>query len=235
MSRSATRFRRALEICFVHAGRDPAAKDSPSMAIRTENRAAGRLWIVQRYNPGRCCRHDRDEPAVCADVSRWSPRNCGRNCDRARSSKQCSRFNDCSQSEVQVRLCTRTAIVPIGAIKPASCLPPVAITAVPNGERDPLYFMQWSFGIEHQLGTTASVQAQYVGTRAVNQPYLTQVNGYQIGVPRIFRAVPLWTADRSSFWCRHPVLERSERSLSGSAIHGDEAPESRDQGQVNYT
>jgi hypothetical protein len=36
--------------------------------------------------------------------------------------------------------------------------------------------MEWSLGIEHQFGTTASLQAQYVGTRAVNQPYLTQVN-----------------------------------------------------------
>ena len=61
----------------------------------------------------------------------------------------------------------------------ATCLPPVAITAVPTGELHAPYFMQWSLGIEHELGTTASLQAQYVGTRAVNQPYLTQANGYQ--------------------------------------------------------
>jgi hypothetical protein len=61
----------------------------------------------------------------------------------------------------------------------ASCLPPVAITAVPSGELHAPYFMQWSLGIEHQIGTAASLQAQYVGTRAVNQPYTTQVNGYQ--------------------------------------------------------
>ena len=61
----------------------------------------------------------------------------------------------------------------------ATCLPPVAITAVPDGELHAPYFMEWSLGIEHQFGTTASLQAQYVGTRAVNQPYLTQVNGYQ--------------------------------------------------------
>src|SRR6266705_5481760 len=29
------------------------------------------------------------------------------------------------------------------------------------------------------MGTTGSPHAQYVGSRAVNQPYLTQVNGYQ--------------------------------------------------------
>ena len=58
-------------------------------------------------------------------------------------------------------------------------LPPVAITAIPNGKLHAPYFMEWSLGMEHQFGTTASLNAQYVGTRAVNQPYSTQVNGYQ--------------------------------------------------------
>jgi hypothetical protein len=63
--------------------------------------------------------------------------------------------------------------------KPASCLSPVAITAIPDGELHAPYFMEWSLGMEHQFGATASIQARYVGTRAVNQPYSTQVNGYQ--------------------------------------------------------
>ncbi|HUI51524.1 MAG TPA: carboxypeptidase regulatory-like domain-containing protein [Terriglobales bacterium] len=62
---------------------------------------------------------------------------------------------------------------------PATCLPPVNITAVPSGKLHAPYFMEWSLGLEHQFGQTASLHAQYVGTRAVNQPYLTQVNGYQ--------------------------------------------------------
>ncbi len=62
---------------------------------------------------------------------------------------------------------------------PTTCLPAVAITAVPDGKLHAPYFMEWSFGLEHQLGTTGSFHTQYVGTRAVNQPYLTQVNGYQ--------------------------------------------------------
>ena len=33
--------------------------------------------------------------------------------------------------------------------------------------------------MERQIGSTMSLRAQYVGTRAVNQPYTTQVNGYQ--------------------------------------------------------
>ena len=62
---------------------------------------------------------------------------------------------------------------------PSNCLPPVAITAVPDGKLHAPYFMEWSLGLERELGTTGSIHAQYVGTRAVSQPYLTQVNGYQ--------------------------------------------------------
>jgi len=73
---------------------------------------------------------------------------------------------------------------------PATCLPPVAIAAVPNGELHAPYFMEWSLGLEHQLGTTGSLHAQYVGTRAVNQPYLTQVNGFQTVCAGCFAPFP---------------------------------------------
>ena len=73
---------------------------------------------------------------------------------------------------------------------PATCLPPIAITAVPSGELHAPYFMEWSLGLEHELGTTGSVKAQYVGTRAVNQPYLTQVNGYQTVCQGCFAPFP---------------------------------------------
>jgi hypothetical protein len=53
-------------------------------------------------------------------------------------------------------------------IPPHVC-PQSPITAMPNGKLHAPYFMQWSLGIEHQLGTTASVQAQYVGTRFVSR------------------------------------------------------------------
>ena len=73
---------------------------------------------------------------------------------------------------------------------PASCLPPVAITAIPDGKLHAPYFMEWSLGMEHQFGTAASLQAQYVGTRAVNQPYSTQVNGYQTVCQGCFAPFP---------------------------------------------
>jgi Carboxypeptidase regulatory-like domain len=73
---------------------------------------------------------------------------------------------------------------------PSTCLPPVAITAMPDGKLHAPYFMEWSLGLEHQLGSTASIHAQYVGTRAVNQPYLTQVNGFQTVCDGCFAPFP---------------------------------------------
>ena len=73
---------------------------------------------------------------------------------------------------------------------PAACLPPVNLTAVPSGKLHAPYFMEWSLGLERQFGSTASLKAQYVGTRAVNQPYLTQVNGYQTVCSGCFAPFP---------------------------------------------
>lgn len=74
--------------------------------------------------------------------------------------------------------------------QPGSCLLPVTITAVPDGKLRAPYFMQWSFALEHQIGTSINLRAQYVGTRAVNQPYTTQVNGYQTICPGCFAPFP---------------------------------------------
>ena len=72
----------------------------------------------------------------------------------------------------------------------ASCLVPVAITAVPDGKLHAPYFMQWSMALERQLSGSANFRAQYVGTRAVNQPYTTQVNGYQTVCQGCFAPFP---------------------------------------------
>jgi Carboxypeptidase regulatory-like domain len=70
------------------------------------------------------------------------------------------------------------------------CLPPVSMTAVPDGTLRAPYFMQWSLALEHQLGASGSLRAQYVGTRAVNQPYTSQVNGYQTVCAGCFAPFP---------------------------------------------
>ena len=73
---------------------------------------------------------------------------------------------------------------------PNTCLEPVAITAVPDGKLHAPYFMEWSWGVERQIGDTINLRAQYVGTRAVNQPYTTQVNGYQTVCAGCFAPYP---------------------------------------------
>ncbi|MGI8961743.1 MAG: carboxypeptidase-like regulatory domain-containing protein [Bryobacteraceae bacterium] len=73
---------------------------------------------------------------------------------------------------------------------PNTCLPPVALTAVPDGKLHAPYFMQWSFALEHQVGNSFNLRAQYVGTRAVNQPYQTQANGYQTVCEGCFAPFP---------------------------------------------
>lgn len=82
----------------------------------------------------------------------------------------------------------RSCASPLAA--PGACLPAIAITAVPDGKLRAPYFMQWSFGLERQIGSTVNLRAQYVGTRAVNQPYLTQVNGYQTVCSGCFAPFP---------------------------------------------
>ena len=72
----------------------------------------------------------------------------------------------------------------------SACLPPVALNAVPDGRLRAPYFLQWSFGIEHQVGTSGSVRAQYVGTRAIDLPYQTEVNGYQTVCAGCFAPFP---------------------------------------------
>ncbi len=73
---------------------------------------------------------------------------------------------------------------------PGACLQPVSIAAAPDGKLRAPYFMQWSFALEHQIGSTIHLRTQYVGTRAVNQPYTTQVNGYQTVCPGCFGPFP---------------------------------------------
>ena len=73
---------------------------------------------------------------------------------------------------------------------PQACLPPVALTALPDGTLRAPYSMQWSLGLERQLGNAGSLRAQYVGTRGVQLPYQVQVNGYQTVCAGCFAPFP---------------------------------------------
>ena len=117
----------------------------------------------------------------------------------------------------------------------ATCLPPVAISAVPNGKLHAPYFMEWSLGIEHQFGTTASMQAQYVGTRAVNQPYLTQVNGYQTVCRGCFAPFPYMQPTDPRFGAVTQFSTGANSHYNGLQLTAMKRLSHGLQGQVNYT
>jgi hypothetical protein len=118
---------------------------------------------------------------------------------------------------------------------PATCLPPVAMTAVPDGKLHAPYFMEWSLGMEHQLGTTASLQAQYVGTRAVNQPYSTQVNGYQTVCQGCFAPFPYLQPTDPRFGAVTQFSTGANSHYSGLQLTAMKRLSHGLQGQVNYT
>jgi len=118
---------------------------------------------------------------------------------------------------------------------PATCLPPVAMTAVPDGKLHAPYFMEWSLGIEHQFGNTGSVQAQYVGTRAVNQPYLTQVNGYQTVCQGCFTPFPYMQSTDPRFAAVTQLSTGANSNYNGVQLTAMKRMGHGLQGQVNYT
>lgn len=118
---------------------------------------------------------------------------------------------------------------------PNECLPPVAITAVPDGELHAPYFMEWSLGIEHEFGNTASVQAQYVGTRAVNEPYLTQVNGYQTVCQGCFAPFPYLEPADPRFGAVTQFSTGANSHYDGLQLTGMKRLGHGLQGQINYT
>jgi hypothetical protein len=116
-----------------------------------------------------------------------------------------------------------------------TCLPPVNITAVPDGKLHAPYFMEWSLGLEHQFGQTASLQAQYVGTRAVNQPYLTQVNGYQTVCQGCFAPFPYARSSDPRFAAVTQFSTGANSHYDGLQITAIKRLGHGLMGQLNYT
>ncbi|MGC2516243.1 MAG: carboxypeptidase-like regulatory domain-containing protein [Terriglobales bacterium] len=116
-----------------------------------------------------------------------------------------------------------------------SSLPPVAITAIPDGKLHAPYFMEWSLGMEHQFGTTASLKAQYVGTRAVNQPYSTQVNGYQTVCQGCFAPFPYMQPTDPRFGAVTQFSTGANSHYNGLQLTAMKRLGHGLQGQANYT
>jgi hypothetical protein len=117
----------------------------------------------------------------------------------------------------------------------ATCLPPVAITAVPDGKLHAPYFMEWSLGLEHQFGATGSLHAQYVGTRAVNQPYLSQVNGYQTVCDGCFAPFPYAQSTDPRFGAVTQFSTGANSHYNGLQITAIKRLGNGFMGQLNYT
>jgi hypothetical protein len=60
-----------------------------------------------------------------------------------------------------------------------NCTLAVNMNTFPSGTLKTPYFLQWSLGLERELGSRGSLRVDYVGTRAVHEPYQVQLNGYQ--------------------------------------------------------
>ncbi len=118
---------------------------------------------------------------------------------------------------------------------PDTCLQPIAITAVPDGKLRAPYNMQWSLALEQQIGSTLNLRAQYVGTRAVNQPYQTQVNGYQTVCEGCFAPFPYGQPKDPRFGDVTQLNTGANSHYKGLQLTADKRLAHGFQAQANYT
>lgn len=116
-----------------------------------------------------------------------------------------------------------------------TCLQPISITAVPDGTLRAPYNMQWSFALEHQIGSTINLRAQYVGTRAVNQPYQTQVNGYQTVCEGCFAPFPFGKSTDPRFGLVTQLNTGANSHYNGLQLTAEKRLSYGIQVQGNYT
>jgi len=118
---------------------------------------------------------------------------------------------------------------------PAQCLPPVGLNAVPDGRLRAPYFLQWSFGMEHQIGNSGSVRAQYVGTRAIDLPYETEVNGYQTVCAGCFAPFPYAQAPDPRFAAVNQLATGANSHYNGLQLTAEKRLAQGLELHANYT
>ena len=118
---------------------------------------------------------------------------------------------------------------------PATCLPPVAITAVPDGKLHAPYFMEWSLGIEHQFGSTGkparAIRRHARGESAVP----TQVNGYQTVCQGCFAPFPYLQPTDPRFGAVTQLSTGANSHYNGLQLTAMKRLGHGLQGQINYT
>jgi hypothetical protein len=98
------------------------------------------------------------QPALRQNISGRPSRNGRRHSHRSRSSEQRGRRNRGRQSNVQFRICAGPAFLRLrtGESCNVSFLRSPS-RRCPDGKLHAPYFMEWSLGLEHELGTTGSI------------------------------------------------------------------------------
>ncbi len=92
-----------------------------------------------------------------------------------------------SQADTAFQTSFRSGVSPCaGASDTPVCPLAVNLNTFPSGTLRTPYFLQWSLGLERQIGPQGALRVDYVGTRAVAEPYQVQLNGYQTVCPGCF-------------------------------------------------
>ena len=180
------------------AAGDPAAENGARVAVRTENRAAHRIRAVQRSFAGQRRGYDRRTIRRTCRLSRaacwapWAGRRSRRECRTAPIDATVA-ANQTFTSGFRAG----AAFLRVAAGESATCLPPVSITAVPDGKLHAPYFMEWSFGLEHQFGNTVNLRGAVCGHARGESALSDASERLSDRVPGMLCAVSLRAADRS--------------------------------------
>lgn len=92
-----------------------------------------------------------------------------------------SAVNATAQANQSFQRAFQTNGNPCAGVAPGAPTCPLAVNlnTFPSGKLKTPYFLQWSLGIKQELGPRGSLRVDYIGTRAVHEPYQVQLNGYQ--------------------------------------------------------
>ena len=149
-----------------------AYKVSDKMALHAGGGVFNDIYSGADGGPGR------DESAVCAGFRGRDQRAGGRRGDCAGGAGQRGGCDGAGESGVS-RSLLRAARLCRCEWGSAICPLAVNLNTFPSGTLKTPYFLQWSLGVERELGARGSLRVDYVGTRAVHEPYQVQLNGYQ--------------------------------------------------------
>ena len=113
---------------------------------------------------------------------------------------------------------------------PNSCLPPISITAVPDGKLHAPYFMQWSFAIEHQIRQRTQ-PASSVRGHARREPALPDT-GERVSnrLRGLLHSFPIRAAQRSSLRTGDAIEHRRQQPLQRSPVDRRKTPGPRSSG-----